>query len=57
MVKERRNQLEDFFKKYDPAIQRIVKGVLKLEEEQIDSERPRVKEEIRQLIEQEARNK
>ncbi|WP_168058391.1 hypothetical protein [Candidatus Manganitrophus noduliformans] len=57
MVKEKRKQLEDFFKDYDPAVQRIVKRVLELEQQQIDSERPRVKDDIRQIIEQEARKK
>lgn len=57
MVKEKRNQLEDFFKDYEPAVQRIVKKVLNLEQQQIDSLRPRVRDDIRQIIEQEARKK
>jgi hypothetical protein len=48
-----RNQLAALFKKYDPAVQRVVKKVLVLEQRQIDSSRPRVKDDIRQAIEEE----
>lgn len=56
MVKERRKQLEEFFQKYDLSVQRIVMRVLELEQQEIDSDRPRVKEQIRQFIDQEVRN-
>lgn len=50
---EHRNQLAELFKKYEPAVQRIVKKVLVLEQRHIDSLRPRVKDDIRQTIEEE----
>lgn len=53
----RQSQLAEFFKKYDPAIQRIVRRVLEVEQRYIDSLRPRVKDDIRDAIEQEARKK
>ena len=57
MVRERRHRLAEFFKKYEPAIQRVVIRVVELEQQQIDMIRPRVKDDIRQVIEQEVREK
>lgn len=53
MAPETRTSLYEFFKKYDPTVQRVVRRVISLEQRHIDSLRPRVKEEIRQVIEEE----
>jgi hypothetical protein len=57
MAAETRTSLQEFFKKYDPAVQRIVRRVISLEQRHIDSVRPRVKDEIRQAIEEEVLKK
>lgn len=43
----------EFFEDYDPAVQRVVKHVIEWEQRYLDSKRPRVKEEIREVIEEE----
>lgn len=53
MTRESRNKLLDFFKEYPPLVQKIVKRVLEIEQEQIDMKRPRVKEDIRELFDRE----
>jgi len=55
MSKERRRRLMEFFEKYDPAVQRVVKRVIEWEQRYLDSKRPRVKEEIREVIEEEVK--
>lgn len=53
MSQERRNTLADYFTGYDPVVQRIVKQVLLIEQEKIDDKKPRVKDDIREVIERE----
>lgn len=48
MLKE---ELRELFKDYDSAVQTIIAQVLKLEQEKISMERPRVKEDIDRIIE------
>jgi hypothetical protein len=55
MSKERRRRLMEFFEDYDPAVGRVVKRVLEWEQRYLDSKRPRVKEEIRDVIEEEVK--
>ena len=55
MSKERRRRLMEFFEDYDPAVQRVVKHVVEWEQRYLDSKRPRVKEEIREVIEEEVK--
>lgn len=55
MSKERRRKLMEFFEDYDPGVRRIVKHVIEREQRYLDSKRPRVKEEIRDVIEEEVK--
>lgn len=55
MSKERRRRLMEFFEDYDPSVQRVVKHVIEWEQRYLDSKRPRVKEEIRDVIEEEVK--
>lgn len=47
MQKER---LTNLFESFDPAIRNIILGVLDIEQEHISMERPRVKEQIDEII-------
>lgn len=47
MHKER---LTDLFESFDPAVRNIILGVLDIEQEHISMERPRVKEQIDEII-------
>jgi len=49
MLKDR---LLELFKEYDQDIQQVIDDVLALEQEYISMERPRVKDQIKQIIEQ-----
>jgi len=43
--------LRELFKDCDPAVREIITKVLRLEQEKISVERPRVKEDIERIIE------
>jgi len=47
MQKER---LSNLFETFDPAVKNIILGVLDIEQEHISMERPRVKEQIDEII-------
>lgn len=47
MHKER---LTDLFESFDPAVRNIILGVLDIEQEHISMEKPRVKEQIDEII-------
>jgi len=47
MQKERLNNL---FETFDPAIRNIILGVLDIEQEHISMERPRVKDQIDEIV-------
>jgi len=47
MLKDR---LQKLFDNYDPAIQKIIRGVLSVEQEHISMERPRVKDDIDAIV-------
>ena len=47
MIKERLSKL---FEGYDPAIQAVIAGVLSIEQEHISMKRPRVKDEIDNVV-------
>lgn len=57
MLKDKRGKLTEFFTAYDPTIRRIIDQVLQIEQEKIDEKRPRVKDEIREVIEREVKDK
>ena len=42
----------ELFKEYEPDVQRVISEVLTLEQEHISMERPRVKQSIKQIIDQ-----
>lgn len=46
-----RERLRDLFINYDPAIQTIIDQVLQLEQEHITMDRPRLKDQIDEIIE------
>ena len=57
MARQRKDQLLEYFKDYPPEVKRIVNRVLVLEQQHINSLRPRVKEPIRQAIDAEVQKK
>ena len=57
MLRDKRSKLAEFFSGYDPTVQKIVNRVLQIEQEKIDDKRPRVKDEIREVIEKEVQAK
>lgn len=46
-----RDRLRALFREYDPAIQTIIAEVLQLEQEHITMDRPRLKDQIDEIIE------
>lgn len=46
-----RERLRNLFSNYDPGIQRIIDHVLQLEQEHITMDRPRLKDQIDDIIE------
>lgn len=55
MAQKKPTRLVDYFADYDPVVQRIIRRVIDLEKRYLDSKRPRVKEDIRDVIEEEAK--
>ncbi len=55
MAQKKPTRLADYFADYDPVVQRIIRRVIDLEKRYLDSKRPRVKEDIRDVIEEEAK--
>ena len=47
-----KNRVMEMFKECEPDVQRVISEVLALEQEHISMERPRVKQAIRQIIDQ-----
>lgn len=45
-----KDQLQKLFDNYDPAIKKIILGVLTVEQEHISMERPRVKDDIDAIV-------
>lgn len=45
-----RDRLQELFEEYEEDVQHVIAEVLALEQEHISMERPRVKEQIRQII-------
>lgn len=54
MLKDR---LMELFKEYEPDVQYVIAEVLALEQEHISMERPRVKQQIRQIIDRVVRDR
>ncbi len=52
-----RDRLRALFSEYDPAIQTIIDEVLRLEQEHITMDQPRLKEPIDEIVEQVAKQK
>jgi hypothetical protein len=50
-----RDLLLEFLKEVDPAVRSILKEVVMTEQRYIDMQRPRVKQEIREIIDAEVR--
>ena len=45
-----KNHLKELFENYDPSVKKIILGVLSVEQEHISMERPRVKDEIDNIV-------
>ena len=51
-----RDRLMELFKEYDQDIRQVIADVLALEQEHISMERPRVKDQIKQIIDRVVRD-